>query len=189
MSDTLSLRAKEDGSKAWSEGNYEKALEHFSAAINYGGDKEFLKVIYSNRSAVYLKLKRAEESLQDANKALELDPNWPKGFTRKGDALYALKKFTESYNAYNTGLRLAPSDATLKEKTEIAMRALANENARSSGGSQNNRNTFGSSSSASSAASSAPATGILRQVKLAVLLLVLLYFVPFLGKINNIAYR
>jgi tetratricopeptide (TPR) repeat protein len=188
MSDTLSLRAKEDGSKAWSEGNYEKALEHFSAAINYGGDKEFLKVIYSNRSAVYLKLKRAEESLQDANKALELDPNWPKGFTRKGDALYALKKYTDSYNAYNTGLRLAPSDVTLKEKTEMAMRALANENSRSSG-SQNNRNTFGSSSSASSAASSAPATGILRQVKLSVLLLVLLYFVPFLGRINNIAYR
>lgn len=179
MADTLAFRAKEEGSKAWVEGNYSKALEGFSEAINHGGDKDFLKVIYSNRSAVYLKLNKPEDALKDGNKAIELDANWPKGYTRKGDALYQLKRFTDAYNAYNSGVRVAPNDAGLKEKVELAMKALRNEASRSSS----------SSSSSSSAPQSAPATGIVRQGKLAVVLLILLYFVPFLGSINTMAYR
>jgi stress-induced-phosphoprotein 1 len=185
MADTLAFRAKEEGSKAWVEGNYSKALEGFSEAINHGGDKDFLKVIYSNRSAVYLKLNKPEDALKDGNKAIELDANWPKGYTRKGDALYQLKRFTDAYNAYNSGVRVAPNDAGLKEKAELAMKALRNEASRSSSSSS----ASSASSSSSSAPQSAPATGIVRQGKLAVVLLILLYFVPFLGSINTMAYR
>lgn len=187
MADTLAFRAKEEGSKAWAEGNYSKALESFSAAINHGGDKDFLKVIYSNRSAVHLKLNKPEDALKDGNKAVELDANWPKGYTRKGDALYQLKKFTEAYNAYNAGIRVAPNDAGLKEKVELAMKAMRNESDRSS--SSSSSSSFFPSSGSGSTAQAAPATGLLRQGKLAVVLLILVYFIPFLGSINTLAYR
>ena len=42
-----------------------------------------LAPLYSNRSASYLKLDRKEEALADAEKAVEADPKWPKGFYRK----------------------------------------------------------------------------------------------------------
>jgi tetratricopeptide (TPR) repeat protein len=188
MSDTSAHRAKEEGGKAWGSGDYPKALEHFSEAINHGGDKDFLKVIYSNRSAVYLKLNRGEDSLKDADKCIELDSQWTKGYTRKGDALYHLKRYTESYNAYNNGLRMAPGDSGLKEKSELAMRAICNTSTSSS-----STSSFfpGSSSSSTAASTSAlPATGMVRQVRLSIILLLFVYFIPFIGrKINFIAYR
>jgi tetratricopeptide (TPR) repeat protein len=120
------LEAKNEGTAAWSAGNFSSAAEHFSKAIEIGGDKEFLKVLHSNRSAAYLKLNRITEALKDGNQCISLDPNYAKGYTRKGDALLASKQFTEAFNAYNAGLRVAPTDATLKEKSEQAMRAIRN---------------------------------------------------------------
>lgn len=176
MADTLAHKAKEDGSIAWSKGDYAKAIEHFSTAISHGGDKEFLRTMYSNRSAAYLKVNRAEDALQDAVKCIETDSQWLKGYTRKGDALYALKRFTDSYNAYNSGLRISPNDSGLKEKCEAAMRAIRNDVSRA--------NTTAGNGTAPSP------TGLVRQVKLAVLVLIVVYFIPFLSRnISMMSYR
>lgn len=35
-------------------------------------------ILYSNRSAAYIKLEQFEKALADALKAKELDPSWPK---------------------------------------------------------------------------------------------------------------
>lgn len=35
-------------------------------------------ILYSNRSAAYIKLEQFDRALQDALKAKELDPTWPK---------------------------------------------------------------------------------------------------------------
>jgi tetratricopeptide (TPR) repeat protein len=74
-----------------SAGNYDLAIKKWTEAIDAtpGSDREFLKVVYSNRSAAYLKLKQNASALADADQCVELDPNWVKGITRKGDALYA----------------------------------------------------------------------------------------------------
>lgn len=123
---TTAVDAKLQAAQAWDSGNYERAAEMYGAAITLAdaGDKDFLKTIYSNRSAAYMKLGRNSAALSDANKCIEIDSTWAKGHTRKGDANYALGRFTESYNAYNAGLRIAPNDSVLKEKVEIAMRAI-----------------------------------------------------------------
>jgi stress-induced-phosphoprotein 1 len=190
MSDTSAHRAKEEGGKSWGSGDYPKALEHFTEAINHGGDKDFLKVIYSNRSAVYLKLNRGEDSLKDADKCIELDSQWAKGYTRKGDSLYHLKRYTDSYNAYNNGLRITPNDSGLKEKSELAMRAISNNSSSSTSTSSFFPGTSSSSSSTAASTSALPATGIVRQVRLSIILLIFVYFIPFIGRnINFIAYR
>lgn len=48
---------KSAGSKAWSSGNYEEAIKQFTNAIGADGsnNSEFLKTVYSNRSAAYMK--------------------------------------------------------------------------------------------------------------------------------------
>jgi len=83
MSTPEAIQAKADGAAAWSAGNFSQAAEHFTTAINLGGDKEFLKVLHSNRSAAYLKLNRITEALKDGNKCVELDNNWVKGYARE----------------------------------------------------------------------------------------------------------
>ncbi len=173
MADTTAHKAKEDGAIAWSKGNYQSAIDHFTTAISHGGDKEFLRAIYSNRSAAYLKVNKPDLALEDANKCVEVDANWAKGYTRKGDALHQLKRFSESYNAYNSGLRISPNDLVLQEKLELAMRAIRNEANRS------NSNAAGT-----------PVTGIIRQAKAAILILIVVYFIPLLPRnISTIAYK
>ncbi|RYH24341.1 tetratricopeptide repeat protein [archaeon] len=167
---------KTAGSAAWTQGQYDRAVEHFSKAISLGGsDKEFLKVIYSNRSAAYHKLNKLQQALDDANKCIEVDSQWSKGYSRKGDALYALRRFTDSYNAYNSGLRYASGDATLREKVDLAMRAIQSE---------------ADSTASNSSTTSSDQSTLTRYLKLAIIGLAVLYLIPFLPRfISSTAYK
>lgn len=60
-------------------------------------------VLYSNRSAAYLALERAEEALEDASMCIELNSSWGKGYGRKASALIALKRYADAIKVYRTG--------------------------------------------------------------------------------------
>ena len=85
------LKAK--GGAAFKAGNFEEAVDHFTAAIDLTPEDQTL---YSNRSASYLKLTILEEALADAQKCIELKPDWVKGYQRKGHALQAQEKSEEA---------------------------------------------------------------------------------------------
>lgn len=182
IEDAQALKA--EGNEAWSKGDYLKAVEHFTSAIEQtpsdeSSHKDFLKIIFSNRSAAYLKMGRSPAALKDANKCIQLDQDWPKGYTRKGDALLASKQFTEAYNAYNSGLRVAPNDTSLKEKAEQAMRAIQN--------SSNSSSSSSSSGSSSSSTANAPQSIYQKYLKIFSLVCTVLFLLP-LG-ISTLFYR
>jgi Ca2+-binding EF-hand superfamily protein len=83
-------------------------------------------VYYSNRSAAYLKKGDAANALVDAEKCLELNADFEKGYSRKGAALHGLKKYDESIAALEEGLAKFP-DGKLKD--ELAKVRLAKESA------------------------------------------------------------
>ena len=174
MSNEEAIQAKNDGTTAWSAGKFQLAADHFTTAINLGGDKEFLKILYSNRSAAFLKLNKITDALRDGNKCVELDNNWVKGYARKGDALLASKQFTEAYNAYNSGARIAPNDTTMKQKCEQAMRAIRNTAEAASGA----RST-GSASSSTTSVANTPV--YIQYCQIAILLCFLVYLIPLLS--------
>ena len=122
---------KKAGSQAYSSGDYREAVTQFTHAITAetrtGTEaKQFLKLVYSNRSAAYLQLKNNDNALADANKCVEeLDPQWPKGYIRKGDAYFAMRNWTQAYNAYNRAAQLAPNDTTAKTKADKAISMVA----------------------------------------------------------------
>lgn len=60
-------------------------------------------MLYSNRSAAYLALKRHEEALSDAEKCVELNMDWPKGYARQGAALQALGRYAEAEACFQIG--------------------------------------------------------------------------------------
>jgi tetratricopeptide (TPR) repeat protein len=139
--------------------------------------------VYSNRSVANLKLNKFSEAVADASKCIELDSNWVKGHTRKGDALYSSSKFTEAFNAYNAAKRLSPSDASLTEKCELASKAIRSEADRSNA----------STSRTSSAASPAPPSGILGKIvtysRYLLILFAIVYLLPLGRNYSSIAFR
>ena len=78
-------------------------------------------------------------ALADATKCVELDNQWTKGLSRKGDALYSLGRYTESYNAYNSALRISPNDSTLNSKCEQAQKAIRDSTSNSGSQSPSNK--------------------------------------------------
>lgn len=53
--------------------------------------------------------------MKDAEKVVEIKPDWPKGYSRLGAALHGLHKWDDAVAAYQKGLELDPSNAQLKQ--------------------------------------------------------------------------
>ena len=77
---------------------------------------------FSNRSAAYLQQKDANAALDDANACLGLNPDFCKGYSRKGAALHALHRYNDAVAAYQEGLAKFPDDAGLKKGLESVQR-------------------------------------------------------------------
>lgn len=179
------MNEKEAGDEAWKAGNFEIAIEHYSRAIiseenKTNVDKNILLKLYSNRSASYLKLKKNAAALLDGNKCVEINPQWSKGLIRKGDALYALSRYTDAYNAYNSAARIDPNDQSTASKLAQAERAI--------------RDSASSSSSSSTRSTPSRSSGnfslqrFQNYFRLIVVLGVFLYLLPF-GKLSFTFYR
>ena len=105
------------------EGNVSLAIDNYTKAINADGSNH---VYYSNRSAAYLKKGDANNALEDANSCIALNPQFAKGYSRKGAALHSLKRYNDSISAYNEGLAKFPADAGLKKGLEDVTREKEN---------------------------------------------------------------
>ncbi|CEF66274.1 Tetratricopeptide repeat protein 28 [Strongyloides ratti] len=64
-------------SEAFSEANYDNALKYYNEAILIDQENH---VLYSNKSAILLKLGKAKEAIEEADYAINLQPSWPKVF-------------------------------------------------------------------------------------------------------------
>ena len=100
-------------------GNTSEAIECYTKAINVDGSNH---VYYSNRSAAYLKQGDANNALEDANACIGLNPEFAKGYSRKGAALHALKRYNDSIAAYQEGLAKFPNDAGIQKGLDDVQR-------------------------------------------------------------------
>lgn len=80
-------------------------------------------LVYSNRSAAYLKAGKFDLALKDANQTISLKPTYHKGYGRKGAAYHAMKKYDQSVAAYKEGLKVCPDEEQLKMGLASAKRA------------------------------------------------------------------
>jgi len=110
------LAAKEQGNTAFRNNNLDEAIQWFTTAINL--DKQNaskqLHTFYSNRSATYMKLDKYEEAYQDGLKCIEVKPDWGKGYSRAGCALFSMGRYQEAQKIYQEGLKRDPLNSELK---------------------------------------------------------------------------
>ncbi|XP_075390881.1 tetratricopeptide repeat protein 28 isoform X3 [Tenrec ecaudatus] len=70
-------------------------------------------ILYSNRSAAYVKIQQYDKALDDAIKARLLNPKWPKAYFRQGVALQYLGRHADALAAFASGLAQDPKSLQL----------------------------------------------------------------------------
>jgi L1 cell adhesion molecule like protein len=124
---------KDKGNAAFARGDTEEAIKSFTEAMTLDADNH---VYYSNRSAVYAKLTKWEESERDGRKCIQLKPDFVKGYTRAGAALVGQGRYEDAIVVYKDGLKVDAADKTLKDgifaAEESLNRKTRNEEARKS---------------------------------------------------------
>lgn len=98
--------------------------EKFSQAIELDPTNH---VLYSNRSGAYASLKDYEHALEDANKVVEIKPDWSKGWGRKGTALHGSGDLVGATDAFEQAVKLDPYNAQAKSGLESVKRAIEAE--------------------------------------------------------------
>lgn len=124
---------KDRGNAAYADGNFEEALEMYTKAIAQTEAKEELSMLYSNRSATQYCLVNYEAAVSDADVAIELAPQWGKGYARKGSALMLLNRFEDAHKAFSSGLVYDPKNVQVLKgigECEIELAKLANSKRR-----------------------------------------------------------
>ena len=89
----MAERVKAQGNDALKQGKYAEAASLYGQAIGLDPTNA---VYYSNRSSALASLSRFDKALADADKCVELRPDWAKAHLRRAGALQGLKKLLRS---------------------------------------------------------------------------------------------
>ncbi|XP_049797929.1 protein unc-45 homolog B [Schistocerca nitens] len=105
---------KEEGNAAFKEGEWDKAINCYSRAINLiKGESPDKAVYYKNRAAVHLKKEMFREAMDDCTASLEITPNDPKALFRRCQAYEALGRFEEAYKDARQAHTVDPGNKAL----------------------------------------------------------------------------
>ena len=113
---TTAAEAFSSGTSCFIDEDYDGALTELNKAIDLDTSKA---EYFDKRAAVYLKLNRPTEALEDEVAALKLSPNKSQYLLRKGLALFELERFREA----NASLREA--EAADKESPALSKKSKA----------------------------------------------------------------
>jgi len=139
---------KASANEAFKEKKFQAADELYTKAIDAlaGKDradeelKKALAVLFANRSFTRLRLEEYGWAIADASRAVKANPNYIKGYYRRGSANYALGKYQDALKDFRYVARASPRDrdaaAKLKEcerivKQEAFARAIEAEEPKS----------------------------------------------------------
>jgi tetratricopeptide (TPR) repeat protein len=97
---------------------YTRAVELFSQAIRH--DSENID-FYADRAVCLSVLGRYEDALRDGERCVELRPDWPRGYARRGLSEFCLGAYESAAESYRQGLQLAPYDSELEQGLRKAL--------------------------------------------------------------------
>eukprot|EP01061_Rhynchopus_euleeides_P000468 TRINITY_DN1032_c0_g5_i1.p1 TRINITY_DN1032_c0_g5~~TRINITY_DN1032_c0_g5_i1.p1 ORF type:complete len:183 (+),score=31.11 TRINITY_DN1032_c0_g5_i1:185-733(+) len=110
-------KAKADGNAAFKNNDLGVALRHYALAVNLDPANH---VYRSNRSATYSGLGQFKEALDDAQKTIELKPDWGKGYSRAGLAFRGLRYFHFAAESYQRAITLGEDTTANRSSLEEA---------------------------------------------------------------------
>ncbi|GAQ78393.1 HSP70/HSP90 organizing protein HOP [Klebsormidium nitens] len=108
----LAEEEREKGNDAFKKMDYPEAIRHYTEALKRNPNDHR---IYSNRAACYTKLGAMPEGLKDAEKTIELAPDFVRGYERKGSVQFFMKKYEDALETYQQGLKIDPNNQELQD--------------------------------------------------------------------------
>ncbi|CAL9780935.1 unnamed protein product [Musa acuminata subsp. burmannicoides] len=103
---------REKGNELFKQQKYPEAVQHYTEALKRNPKDP---KVYSNRAACYTKLGALPEGLKDAEKCIDLDPSFSKGYTRKGAVQFFMKEYDKALETYQEGLKHDPNNQELMD--------------------------------------------------------------------------
>ncbi|CAL0314292.1 unnamed protein product [Lupinus luteus] len=103
----LADEEREKGNEFFKQQKYPEAIKHYTESLRRNPNDP---KTYSNRAACYTKLGAMPEGLKDAEKCIELDPTFVKGYTRKGAVQFFMKEHEKALETYREGLKHDPNN-------------------------------------------------------------------------------
>lgn len=107
------MSLKDKGNEFFKAGNYLKAAALYTQAIKLDPSNPTL---YSNRAAAFLHLAKLNKALADAETTIKLNPQWEKGYFRKGCILEAMEKYEDALAAFQIALQYNSQSAEVSRK-------------------------------------------------------------------------
>ncbi|KAJ9182163.1 hypothetical protein P3X46_006188 [Hevea brasiliensis] len=107
------MSLKDKGNEFFKAGNYLKAAALYTQAIKLDPSNPTL---YSNRAAAFLQLVKLNKALADAETTITLNPQWEKGYFRKGCVLEAMEQYDDALAAFQTSLQYNPQSTEVSRK-------------------------------------------------------------------------
>ncbi|KAJ9532757.1 hypothetical protein QJQ45_010876 [Haematococcus lacustris] len=111
MTDAAAL--KNQGNEHFQNGDWLKAAALYTQALKLDPDNA---VLYSNRSAALLKLKKVKKAQEDAERAVALRPEWDKGYIRRAAIHEELENLAEALEEYTVASKLNPGNKEMSQK-------------------------------------------------------------------------
>lgn len=112
---------KEEGNDLFKSGKYQEAIEKYGNAIeNDPKNKNLNAQLYCNRSACQGKLNNWDSAIEDASKAIELNPQYLKAYLRRAQCYQQVQKFEEAKRDYHKASEIEPENREVKQKLKEA---------------------------------------------------------------------
>ncbi|CAG8568733.1 9499_t:CDS:2 [Paraglomus occultum] len=115
------LREKEKGNEFFVKGNYAKAIEYYTRAMELDPKEHTFPI---NRAMAHLKLKKYAEVERDCTIGLKLHPDNAKAFWRRGVARREQGKLDEAKQDLQHALDLEPNENSVKQELAKVIDAL-----------------------------------------------------------------
>mmetsp|Transcript_49800 Transcript_49800/g.63800 ORF Transcript_49800/g.63800 Transcript_49800/m.63800 type:complete len:644 (+) Transcript_49800:104-2035(+) len=109
--DNASENFKIDGNRLLAEGHLDEAVAAYTSAINLDGANA---VYYANRSSAYIKQESFSLAIKDADMAIAINPNYVKGYYRRGTAHLASGSPKDALPDFEEALRRCPNSKEAK---------------------------------------------------------------------------
>ncbi|KAG8659862.1 serine/threonine-protein phosphatase 5 isoform X2 [Manihot esculenta] len=100
---------------------YAQAIDLYTQAIELNSQNA---VYWANRAFAHTKLEEYGSAIQDASKAIEIDPKYSKGYYRRGAAFLAMGKFKEALKDFQQVKKLCPNDPDAAKKLKECEKAV-----------------------------------------------------------------
>ncbi len=116
----LAEEFKEKGNKLVMENKFIEAIAKYTDAINLSIETKKNAIYYSNRANCHIRLENFGLAIQDSNKAIEIDKNYDKAYSRRASANLCLFHYDEAIPDLNILITKYPNEASLQEKLKKA---------------------------------------------------------------------